>query len=146
MLGIEEIKKLLPHRYPFLLIDKVDNIVINQSCTAYKAVSYNEWFFRGHFPQYPVMPGVLIVEAMAQTAGVLAMYSVYNNTDLNNAEVNKMMFASINNVRFKKPVVPGDTLKLDIQITQRKLTIWKFQAVGSVDGQISNEAEFTAVM
>lgn len=141
MLEIEEIKKLLPHRYPFLLIDKVDNIVINQSCTAYKAVSYNEWFFRGHFPNYPVMPGVLIVEAMAQTAGVLAMCSIKNEE-----AKNKMMFAAINNVRFKRPVLPGNILKLDIKITQRKLKIWKFQAIGTIDGQISNEAEFTAVM
>ena len=92
VLGIEEIKKLLPHRHPFLLIDRVENIVPGESCTAYKNVSYDAWFFQGHFPNAPIMPGVLIIEAMAQAAGVLALSSVSNNDS-----PDSVLFASINN-------------------------------------------------
>ncbi|MBR1944378.1 MAG: 3-hydroxyacyl-ACP dehydratase FabZ [Alphaproteobacteria bacterium] len=140
ILGIEEIKKLLPHRYPFLLIDRVENIVPGESCVAYKNVSYDAWFFQGHFPNAPIMPGVLIIEAMAQAAGVLALSSInHNNAD-------SVLFASINNAKFKKQVVPGDTLRIEVKVIQKRARIWKFEAQAFVKEDLSDEAEFVAVI
>ena len=139
-LGIEEIKRFLPHRHPFLLIDRVGNIVPLESCTAYKNVSYDAWFFQGHFPNKPIMPGVLIIEAMAQAAGVLALYSV------NNKGPDSVLFASINNARFKKQVVPGDTLRIEVKVIQRRAKIWKFEAQAYIKDELADEAEFTAVI
>ena len=141
VLGIEEIKKLLPHRHPFLLIDRVENIVPGESCTAYKNVSYDAWFFQGHFPNAPIMPGVLIIEAMAQAAGVLALSSVSNNDS-----PDSVLFASINNAKFKKPVVPGDTLRIEVKVIQKRARIWKFAAKAFVKDDLSDEAEFVAVI
>lgn len=142
-LGINEIKRLIPHRAPFLLIDKVTELCIYKSCTAYKAVSYNELFFQGHFPEHPVMPGVLIIEAMAQTAGVLAIASISSqNIDVPKA----VLFASIANVRFRREVVPGDMLRLNVSVLQQRSKIWKFKAEAYVGDEISDEAEFTAMI
>ncbi|MBQ9441323.1 MAG: 3-hydroxyacyl-ACP dehydratase FabZ [Alphaproteobacteria bacterium] len=139
--SIEDIKKLLPHRHPFLLIDRVENVVRGESCTAYKNVSYDAWFFQGHFPNAPIMPGVLIIEAMAQAAGVLALSSINNisNTD-------SVLFASINNAKFKRQVIPGDTLRIEVKVTQKRLKIWKFEAYAFVKDELSDEAEFVAVI
>lgn len=140
-LGINEIKRLLPHRTPFLLIDKVTALTPYETCTAYKAVSYNEWFFQGHFPSHPVMPGVLIVEAMAQSAGVLAVASITDEKTPTN-----MLFATISNVRFKKQVIPGDLLRLEVSVENRRSKIWKFNAHCFVADTLASAAEFTAVM
>ncbi len=140
ILGIEEIKKLLPHRHPFLLIDRVENIIPGESCTAYKNVSYDAWFFQGHFPNAPIMPGVLIIEAMAQAAGVLALSSLSNNSP------DSVLFASINNAKFKKQVVPGDTLRIEVKVIQKRARIWKFAAQAFVKDDLSDEAEFVAVI
>ena len=141
ILGIEEIKKLLPHRHPFLLIDRVENIIPGESCTAYKSVSYDAWFFQGHFPNAPIMPGVLIIEAMAQAAGVLALSSVYNNK-----KNDSVLFASINNAKFKKQVIPGDTLRIEVKVVQKRSKIWKFEAQAYVKDDLSDEAEFVAMI
>ncbi len=140
ILNIEDIKKLLPHRHPFLLIDRVENIIYGESCTAYKNISYDAWFFQGHFPNAPIMPGVLIIEAMAQAAGVLALSSV------NNAKTDSVLFASINNAKFKKQVIPGDTLRIEVKVIQKRAKIWKFEAQAFVKDELSDEAEFTAVI
>ena len=140
VLGIEEIKKLLPHRHPFLLIDRVENIVSGEYCTAYKNVSYDAWFFQGHFPNVPIMPGVLIIEAMAQAAGVLALSSINSNNN------NSVLFASINNAKFKKQVIPGDTLRIEVKVIQKRLKIWKFEAQAYVKDDLSDEAEFVAMI
>lgn len=140
VLGIEEIKKLLPHRYPFLLIDRVENIVPGESCTAYKNISYDAWFFQGHFPNAPIMPGVLIIEAMAQAAGVLALSSVNNNS------TDSILFASINNAKFKRLVIPGDTLQIEVKVIQKRAKIWKFEAKALVKDELSDEAEFIAMI
>lgn len=141
VLGIEEIKKLLPHRHPFLLIDRVENIIPGESCTAYKNVSYDAWFFQGHFPNAPIMPGVLIIEAMAQAAGVLALSSVNNNNS-----TDSVLFASINNAKFKKQVIPGDTLRIEVKVIQKRARIWKFEANCFVKNELSDEAEFVAMI
>ena len=141
ILGIEEIKKLLPHRHPFLLIDRVENIIPGESCTAYKNVSYDAWFFQGHFPNAPIMPGVLIIEAMAQAAGVLALSSVDNNK-----KNDSVLFASINNAKFKKQVIPGDTLRIEVKVVQKRSKIWKFEAQAYVKDDLSDEAEFVAMI
>jgi len=141
ILNIEDIKKLLPHRHPFLLIDRVENIIYGESCTAYKNISYDAWFFQGHFPNAPIMPGVLIIEAMAQAAGVLALSSVNNDT-----KTDSVLFASINNAKFKKQVIPGDTLRIEVKVIQKRAKIWKFEAQAFVKDELSDEAEFTAVI
>ena len=140
-LGINEIKQLLPHRSPFLLIDKVVELIPYEKCIAYKSVSYNEWFFQGHFPEYPVMPGVLIIEAMAQSAGILACASLDNSKN-----PTSMLFASISNVRFRKQVVPGDLLRFDILVDNHRAKIWKFTANAFIDNTLVAEAGFTAMM
>ena len=145
VLNIEDIKRLIPHRHPFLLIDRVEDLVPGESCAAYKNVSYDAWYFQGHFPKYPIMPGVLIIEAMAQAAAVLAMSTLQN--ELQAATPDSVLFASINNAKFKRQVVPGDALKIDIKITQRRSKIWKFEAsVFTNQDQLADYAEFTAVL
>ena len=140
-LGINEIKQFLPHRSPFLLIDKVITLTPYEKCIAYKAVSYNEWFFQGHFPEHPVMPGVLIVEAMAQSSGVLACASIGNSQN-----PKSMLFASISNVRFRKQVVPGDLLRFEVFVDNHRAKIWKFTANAFVDDTLVTESGFTAMM
>lgn len=141
-MDIKEILEYLPHRYPFLLIDRVLEIENNRRIRALKNVTMNEPFFPGHFPHHPVMPGVLIVEAMAQAAAILSFKSMGIKPD----DDSVVYFAGIDNVRFKKPVVPGDQLMFDVEITQNKRNIYKYKGVARVDGEIASEAELMCAL
>ena len=137
MMDIREIIKYLPHRYPFLLIDRVIDVQIGKSLTAIKNISFNEDYFNGHFPSNPIMPGVLILEALAQASCVLANKSA----DVNANGSSLYLFAGIDNARFKRVVEPGDQLRLEVQLNRQKQSIWKFTGVATVDGEIACEAE-----
>ena len=137
MMDIYQILKKLPHRYPILLVDRVLALEPGQSIKALKNVSVNEPFFTGHFPARPVMPGVLMIEAMAQAAGLLAFATTGVQQDDNSV----FYFAGIDGVRFKRPVEPGDQLKMDVEILRTSRGIWKYKAVASVDGKVAVEAE-----
>ncbi len=140
---IARIRALLPHRYPFLLIDRVTALEIGKSVTALKNVTINEPFFNGHFPTQPVMPGVLIIEAMAQAAAVLAFESVpAKNPD----EQRIVYLAGVDNARFKRPVVPGDQLILQITVDRIMRNIGKFSCTAKVDGQLVTEATLIAAL
>jgi len=141
VLNVEDIKKLLPHRAPFLFIERLTDIVPNESATAYKAVSYNEPHFAGHFPNYSVMPGVLIVEAMAQAAGALVMHSLGWT-----AENRLVYFMTIDNARFRKPVTPGDMLRMPVKALRRRGPVWKFGGQAFVGDVLCAEAEFSAMI
>lgn len=142
-MNINEILKVLPHRYPFLLIDKVVEFEAGKSIIALKNVTINEPFFTGHFPDLPIMPGVLILEAMAQASGLLA-----NRTDPDYIVPGKKLiyFAGIDNARFKRIVIPGDQLHLHAEITKVKREIWKFNSTATVDGQLACSAELLAAI
>ena len=135
-LNIYEVMKYLPHRYPFLLIDRVLDYTENETLHAIKNVSMNEPFFQGHFPEYPVMPGVLILEALAQATGILAFQSMKDKL----SEDNLYLFVGIDNARFKKQVVPGDQLHLKVKLLKEKRGIWKFEAEAYVDDQLACSA------
>ena len=141
-MNIDEIMQFLPHRYPFLLIDRVLELEVGKSITAIKNVSINEPFFSGHFPGMPVMPGVLILEAMAQAAALLS-FKTENYTP---EEIGIVYFAGIDGARFKKPVLPGDQLVLKIEILRRVRGIWKYTARAEVDGALVAEAELMATL
>jgi 3-hydroxyacyl-[acyl-carrier-protein] dehydratase len=134
MLTVKEIMEIIPHRYPFLLLDKVEEINPGKSVIAYKNVTMNEYFFQGHFPQEPVMPGVLIIEALAQ-AGAVALLS------LDEYKGKIAYFGGINKARFKKKVVPGDVLKLEVEIIKIKGPAGVGKAIATVDGKKAVEAE-----
>jgi len=136
-MDICEIKAYLPHRYPMLLVDRVLAYEENKSITAIKNVTVNEEFFNGHFPHKPVMPGVLMIEAMAQTAALLSFKTMGIKPDENSV----VYFVGIDNARFKRPVGPGDQLKMHIEIVRVSRGIWKYKAVGTVDGQTAVEAD-----
>lgn len=136
MLGIKEIQEIIPHRHPFLLIDCVEELEPGVGAVGYKSVTYNEPFFAGHFPQEPVMPGVLIVEALAQT-GAVAILSLEENKG------KTAYFGGMNNVKFKKKVVPGDRLRLECKIIKRKGPVGIGSATASVDGKVAVSAELT---
>jgi 3-hydroxyacyl-[acyl-carrier-protein] dehydratase len=142
MMDIQGILKQLPHRYPFLLVDRVVELERNTSIKAIKNVTFNEPFFTGHFPGRPVMPGVLILEALAQAAGLLAFDAMGQVPDENNI----YYFVGIDSARFKRPVVPGDQLVLEITIDRVRGGIWKFKAVASVDGEVAAEAQLMCTM
>lgn len=135
---IEEIMERLPHRYPFLLVDRVVSFEPNKTLLAVKNVSINDHFFRGHFPTKPIMPGVLIVEALAQSAGILATFC----SDWV-PEESLFYLGSIENARFKKVVVPGDQLFLKIELQAHRSNIWKFKGTALVDGEVACTAEMT---
>jgi 3-hydroxyacyl-[acyl-carrier-protein] dehydratase len=141
VLTVEDIKRLLPHRAPFLFIERLTDIVPNESATAYKAVSYNEPHFQGHFPNFSVMPGVLIVEAMAQAAGALVMHSLGWT-----AENRRVFFMTIDNARFRKPVTPGDMLRMPVKAIRRRGPVWKFSGQAFVGDVLCAEAEFSAMI
>ena len=139
--NIDEIKRLIPHRYPFLLIDKVIDIVKNQSATGIKNVTVNEPYFTGHFPSSPVVPGVLQIESMAQTAAVLVAKSlnVSDSTAL-------VLLTTIDKAKFRKPVVPGDVMSLAISVQKMRNKLWKFKGEVIGDSQKVSECEFSAMM
>ncbi|MFP2910894.1 3-hydroxyacyl-ACP dehydratase FabZ [Pyxidicoccus sp. 3LFB2] len=141
MMDILEIQNLLPHRYPFLLVDRVVEIVPGQKLTAYKNVTINEPFFNGHFPGHPVMPGVLILEALAQASAILAYKS--ENMDPSQ-KVTYLM--GVDGARFRKPVVPGDRLQLVIEVLRHKGAIWKTKGTALVEGVKVSEGEFLATV
>ena len=138
MLDINEIMKILPHRYPFLLVDRIVEMEVGKSIVGIKNVSINEPFFPGHFPGHPVMPGVLIIETMAQIAAILA----YSSDESIRSKIT--LFAGIDNARFRKPVMPGDQLRFEIAVTGCKRGIWIFDAKAFVDGKLVTEAELKA--
>jgi 3-hydroxyacyl-[acyl-carrier-protein] dehydratase len=140
VLDIEQIKKLLPHRAPMLFVERLGDIVPGESATGYKAVSFNEPFFLGHFPERAVMPGVLIVEAMAQTAGALVVHSMKGTA----AAV--VYFLTIEQARFRKPVVPGDLLRMPVTKLRQRGPVWKFSGQAFVGEDICAEAEFSAMI
>lgn len=133
--------ELLPHRYPFLLIDRVSEIELNVSIKAIKNVTCNEPHFTGHFPGHPIMPGVLIIEALAQAAGVLMLES---NADYSK-DRNIFYLAGIDNARFKRTVVPGDCVELYVEVMRKRLDLWKFQCTARVDGDVVCTAEIMNV-
>lgn len=136
MLDINEIMKIIPQRAPFLMIDRVEDYVAGESCTAYKTVCINEPHFAGHFPGNPIMPGVLIVEALAQT-GAVAILSKEENKGKN------ALFGGIDKLRFKRKVIPGDVLKLEVKIIKQKGPIGVGEAVASVNGELTAKGELT---
>lgn len=138
-MNIKELQELLPHRYPFLLVDRVIEIEPGTKIVGIKNVTVNEEFFQGHFPAQPIMPGVLIVEALAQIAGVLAFKS--------GATPGKSVyFMSIERAKFRRPVVPGDQIRLEVSILQHRGNVWKFAGNALVEEKVVAEAEFTAMV
>ncbi|MSO92143.1 MAG: 3-hydroxyacyl-ACP dehydratase FabZ [Rhodospirillales bacterium] len=141
VLDIKRIMEFLPHRYPFLMIDKVQDIVNGVSAVGVKNVTINEPFFQGHFPGNPIMPGVLIIEAMAQTAAVLVMESLGMN-----ANGHLVYFMSVEQARFRKPIVPGDCVHLHVERQHRRGNVWKFHGAAKVNGVLMAEATYTAMI
>lgn len=140
-MDIHQILKQLPHRYPFLLVDRVLSIEKGKSIQALKNVTINEPFFQGHFPGYPVMPGVLIVEAMAQCAGITVIHG------LGEAKEGRLVyFMSIEDCRFRKPVQPGDQMRIHVQKVRSRANVWKFSGTAKVDGTLVAEATVTAMI
>lgn len=140
-LDIGRIMHAIPHRYPFLLIDRVVDVVPNVSAVGIKNVSINESFFAGHFPNHPVMPGVLVIEAMAQTAAVLVVETLGPDS------AGKLVyFMSIEGAKFRRPVVPGDQLRIHVSKDRSRGNVWKFNAVARVDGQSVAEATYAAMI
>ena len=142
IMDIEQVMQYLPHRYPFLLIDKVTELEVGKSITALKNVTINEPFFPGHFPVSPVMPGVLILEAMAQAAAILS----FKTTEYAPEDIGIVYFAGIDGARFKKPVKPGDQLILKVEIVREMRGIWKYKGRAEVDGVLVAEAELMATL
>ena len=141
-LDINQIKQYLPHRYPLLLVDRVLNWESGKSINAIKNVTINEEFFNGHFPNKPVMPGVMTIEALAQTSALLAFLTMGQKPDENAV----VYFLGIDNARFKRPVEPGDQLHMHVEILRHSRGIWKFQARATVDDQLAVEAELMCTM
>ena len=138
---IARVMAALPHRYPMLLVDRVEEIILDRSITAIKAVTINESFFQGHFPGRPIRPGVLIVEALAQAAGVLAVES------LGLANSGKLVyFMAIEGAKFRTPVEPGVLLQLDVEFVQKRASVCKFAGRASIEGKLAAEASFTAMI
>lgn len=138
MMNSIEIQKILPHRFPFLLIDRITEMVPKSKAVGLKNVTINEPFFQGHFPDNPIMPGVLVIEAMAQVSGILAFQS--------GAEGKSVYFMSIEKAKFRKPVVPGDQLIFEVNIVKQRNNVWKFSGQAFVDKKVVAEAEFTAMV
>ena len=136
-IGIKQILSMIPHRYPFLLVDRLVDVRKDHSAVGIKNVTVNEPFFQGHFPGHPVMPGVLMIEALAQTAAILSFMTMNVKPDENSV----VYFVGIDNARFKRPVGPGDQLRMDVEILRTSRGIWKYKATASVDGKVAVEAE-----
>lgn len=140
-MDIRDILARLPHRYPMLLVDRVAELVPNERIAAIKAVSINEPFFQGHFPGRPIMPGVLIVEALAQAAGILAIESLGLQ-----GSGKLVYFMAIEEAKFRKPVEPGCLLRLDASFLQRRASVCKFEGIATIDGEVAAQARFTAMI
>src|SRR6185312_10935557 len=141
IIEVERIMQMIPHRYPFLMIDRVVDVVPDQTAVGIKNVSINEYFFQGHFPGHAVMPGVLLIEAMAQTAAVLVVHTLGPE-----AEGKLVYFMSVNNARFRRPVVPGDCLHVHVTKQRNRGNVWKFEGRAEVGGQLAAEAVFAAMI
>ena len=141
VLFIEDILRILPHRYPMLFLDRLEDIVPFESATGIKNVTINEQFFLGHFPQKPVMPGVLIIEALAQTAGALVMTSSGYTQ-----ETHEVYFMSISDARFRKPIYPGNTISLKVKKRQHRSSVWKFHGEAFVNEDLCAEASYVAMI
>jgi len=141
MLNVHDIMALLPHRYPFLMIDRVEDIVLGESATGIKNVTINEPFFQGHFPEQAVMPGVLLVEAMAQTAAALVMHTLGSE-----AHGKLVYFMTIDEARFRKPVVPGDTVRINVTRIQNRRSVWKFKGEAMVGETLVANASYSAMI
>ena len=140
MLDVKEILKLIPHRYPFLLVDRIVEIHGSEKIVGIKNVSFNENFFQGHFPNRPVMPGVLICEAMAQVGAILA-----DNARGRRDDSKTFVLTGLDNVKFKRPVEPGDQLRMELTCLKRRGSFWKMQGVATVDGKVVAQAEISAM-
>ena len=140
MLGIEEIMKTLPHRYPFLLVDRILEIEAGKRIVGLKNVTINEPFFQGHFPGHPIMPGVLIIEAMAQVGGMLLMGQLADH------ESKVVYFMSLDNVKFRRPVKPGDQIRFELEMTQIRGMVCKMRGLAKVDGDVVCEADMAAMV
>ena len=141
VIDINRVMQMIPHRYPFLMVDKVVDVRPNDSATGIKNVTVSEPHFQGHFPQRPIMPGVLIIEAMAQTAAVLVVETLGPH-----AEGKLVYFMSVDNARFRKPVEPGDTLHVHVKKERSRGNVWKFEGRAEVDGHLAAEAVFAAMI
>ena len=139
MININEILKILPHRYPFLLVDKIVEFEVGKKIKGIKNVTINEPFFQGHFPEHPIMPGVLIIEAMAQVGGILA----FKSSNLANKAV---YFMGIDKAKFRKPVLPGDRIELILEVIKNRGNIWAFKGEAYVEGALVSEAELLATI
>ena len=140
-LDIEQIKQLIPHRYPFLMIDRIADLIPDVSAVGIKNVSINEPYFQGHFPSRPIMPGVLIIETMAQTSAALVMHTMGED-----AKGRLVYFMSVESARFRKPITPGDTLHVHVEKLQRRGRVWKFAGQAKVEGTLMAEATYTAII
>ena len=140
-LDIQDILEMIPHRYPLLLVDRLINIIPGRSATGIKNVTMNEPQFQGHFPGRPIMPGVMIIESMAQTAGVLVIKTLGAES-----KGKHVLFMSIDNAKFRKPVVPGDTMHVNVEIKQQRGPVWRFSGVVLVEGKKVAEADFSAII
>jgi 3-hydroxyacyl-[acyl-carrier-protein] dehydratase len=140
-LDIARIMHAIPHRFPFLLVDRVVDVVPNESAVGIKNVSINEHYFQGHFPAHPVMPGVLIIESMAQTAAVLVVETLGDD-----AAGKLVYFMMVENAKFRRPVVPGDQMRIHVRKDRNRGNVWKFSAEAKVDGQVVAESSFAAMI
>lgn len=141
VLEVDELMQILPHRFPMLMIDRLIDIKPGDSAVAVKNVSYNEQFFQGHFPQKPIMPGVLMLEAMAQAAAAFTSYT--ENLD---SEGKIVLFMGVDKARFRKPVIPGDQLLIKVRTAQRRPPVWRFEGEATVAGKVVAEATFAAML
>src|SRR5246500_946078 len=140
-IDVQRIMEMIPHRHPFLMIDRVVDVVANARATGIKNVSINESYFQGHFPTRPIMPGVLIIEAMAQTAAVLVVHTLGSQ-----AEGKLVYFMSVDNARFRRPVFPGDCLSVHVEKQRHRGSVWKFEGKARVNGNLMAEAAFAAMI